>query len=160
MKKTIEVTQPHVIRQYNCNMEGVDILDSNVSNYRINMRGKKWYMPIFFWQLDVAMTNAWQLSRLYGLTIDQLIFRREVIMALLKQYGLLKEKPGRKNVALSVPVPLRQDHRRHMIITGQQRRRCAVCTNKTVKACRRCNVPLHDKCFHICENISSSTIEN
>lgn len=147
MKMVIEVPQPNVISKYNANMGGVDILDSNVSNYRISMRSKKWYMPIFLWQLDIAMTNAWQLSKTYGSTLDQLAFRREVVISLLKLYGSVRSKPGPKNMCLHTPVPLRHDHKGHMIISGQTRRRCALCKNKTVKACRRCDVALHDKCF-------------
>ena len=131
-------------------MGGVDLLDNNVSNYRINMRGKKWYMPLILWMLDVTMTNAWTLSRAYGKGLDSLAFRRDVVLALLKNYGTPRIAPGPSGQASAVsrvPLPLRQDHKNHLIITNQTRRRCAVCKNKTVKACKKCNVALHDKCF-------------
>ncbi|XP_008481385.1 piggyBac transposable element-derived protein 3-like [Diaphorina citri] len=145
-KKQIDVPQPHIVSMYNKNMGGVDLMDNNISNYRIGIRGKKWYTPILFWLLDVAMNNAWILSRQAGMTMDNLSFRREVVRALLMKYGSAPLAPGRRSI-VSVPDPLRVDHRGHMIITGQARRRCVMCRNKTVKACRRCDVALHDKCF-------------
>lgn len=146
-KRKIEVDQPHLISMYNKNMGGVDQLDRNISNYRIAMRGKKWYMPIFLWMLDVLMNNAWILSRSYGLSYDNLTFRREVVVALLQKYGSapLRNAPTSKYYTSG---PLRNSGAAdHIILVDQPRRRCAFCKNKTIKACGKCNVPLHDKCF-------------
>ncbi|KAJ8879405.1 hypothetical protein PR048_020013 [Dryococelus australis] len=53
-KKSLQVTQPNVIHKYNKFMGGVDLLDNNISNYRIGICGKKWYIPIAFWLFDVC----------------------------------------------------------------------------------------------------------
>lgn len=71
-KKRVEIPQPNVIHRYNSFMGGVDQMDNNVGNYRIGFRGKKWYIPILFWTFDVCMSNAWVLSRCYGMTLDSL----------------------------------------------------------------------------------------
>lgn len=143
-KAKIEIPQPNVVSQYNAFMGGVDQMDNHVSNYRIGIRGKKWYMPIFMWILDVTMTNSWILSKKVGCNLDNLGFRREVVQALLQKYGKKPLIPG-PNTSLKVAIPARKAS--HLILTGQQRRRCVICASKTVKACDKCRVPLHDKCF-------------
>lgn len=149
-KKKIDIAQPDVISKYNYSMGGVDQLDNNISNYRIAMRGKKWYMPILLWMLDVGMNNAWLLSRNQGLQIDNLNFRRQVVRALLQKYRVppaaLGPFPERK-LRISVSEASRNDPKNHLIIPNQPRRRCALCKNKTTKMCQRCTVPLHNKCF-------------
>lgn len=47
-KKNIGIPQPNIVARYNKNMCGEDLMDNFVSNYRIGVRGKKWYMPIVF----------------------------------------------------------------------------------------------------------------
>lgn len=44
----IEIPQPNMVSCYNKSMGGVDLMDNNISNYRIGLRGKKWYIPILF----------------------------------------------------------------------------------------------------------------
>ena len=39
-------------------MGGVDKLDWNIQKYRIRIRGKKWYFPIFTNAVDMALVNA------------------------------------------------------------------------------------------------------
>ena len=54
-KKTIQVNQPYVINAYNKFMGGTDRMDQNVNCYRVNIRMKKWWWPIFSWLLDVTV---------------------------------------------------------------------------------------------------------
>lgn len=146
-RKRVLVDQPYLVAQYNKYMGGVDLLDNHVANYRINFRGKKWYVPIFMWMMDVAMSNAWVLSKEFGLKNDQLSFRRSVVQALLMKYGSLATHPGPQSKAGSkkVPTPARQGPG-HLIELTQGRKRCILCKNKTTKRCVICG-PLHDKCF-------------
>lgn len=146
-KKKVTIPQPALVGQYNRNMGGVDLMDNNISNYRIAIRGKRWYIPIIFWLFDVAMNNSWFLARSLGLTLDSLGFRRAVVQALLQKYGIMPKLPGPKKMSQKASTPLRLHHGGHLIVTGQPRRRCVMCKSKTVKACKRCNVPLHDSCF-------------
>ena len=50
---------------HECNkfMGGVDLNDMLLPMYRIKMRSKKWYMPIFFYLIKDALTNPWLLYR-------------------------------------------------------------------------------------------------
>lgn len=146
-KKKVTIPQPALVGQYNRNMGGVDLMDNNISNYRIAIRGKRWYIPIIFWLFDVAMNNSWFLARSLGLNLDSLGFRRAVVQALLQKYGSMPKLPGPKKMSQKASTPLRLHHGGHLIVTGQPRRRCVMCKSKTVKACKRCDVPLHDSCF-------------
>uniref|UniRef100_A0A8D8VY63 PiggyBac transposable element-derived protein domain-containing protein n=1 Tax=Cacopsylla melanoneura TaxID=428564 RepID=A0A8D8VY63_9HEMI len=44
-------------------MGGVDLMDSLLARHRILLGSKKWYFKIFFHLIDMAMVNAWLLSR-------------------------------------------------------------------------------------------------
>jgi len=46
-KKHINVSRPKLIAQYNQYMGGTDQMDQNIATYRIGLRGKKWWWPIF-----------------------------------------------------------------------------------------------------------------
>lgn len=62
-KKHIEITCPRAIDVYNYYMGGVDLLDSLLGLYRIQLRTKKWYKKIFFHMIDMCVVNAWILWR-------------------------------------------------------------------------------------------------
>lgn len=147
-KQKIHIDQPNVVHQYNRYMGGVDRLDANIGVYRIAIRGKKWYIPILMWLVDVTVNNSSLLARSLGANVDTLEFRRSIARNLLQKYGSGKTQPGpQKPVRTTVPVSVRKHAAQHIIVTGQVRRRCALCKNKTVKMCRKCDVNLHDKCF-------------
>lgn len=148
--KKIDIPQPNIISHYNRNMGGVDQMDANVSVYRIAIRGKKWYMPIILWLIDVAFNNAYMLARSYKPNTDLLQFRRDVVHSLLLMHGEGKSTPGpmkRLPTRRCIPDSVRLHNADHIILTQQARRRCAICKNKTTKACNKCRVALHDKCF-------------
>ncbi|XP_030762656.1 piggyBac transposable element-derived protein 3-like [Sitophilus oryzae] len=51
-KKKIGIPRPYCIGKYNEFMGGTDQMDANINVYRIGIRGKKWWWPIFTWLLD------------------------------------------------------------------------------------------------------------
>ena len=73
-------------------MGGVDRLDQNVSVYRVKLRSKKWWWPLFSYALDVSLQNVWILYRQSATRVpmDQLQFRRAVVQLYLKQYAALR----------------------------------------------------------------------
>lgn len=111
-KKIVNVPRPDLTMQYNKNMGGTDQMDNNISwlvillilfipvilhiffSYRIGVRSKKWYWPIFTYLIDAAIQNAWTLYRKSGRKISQLDFRRNIVQVKLpifiKIIGLLK----------------------------------------------------------------------
>lgn len=146
-KKKVLIPQPDAVHQYNRYMGGVDQLDGNVSAYRIAIRGKKWYMPIILWYIDVCVNNAYQLLRVHNKSYDMLGFRRNLSTTLLRKYGTPRILPGPSKSVVRVVANAVKENNGHFVIPNQQRRRCAYCKNKTTKICKKCNVPLHDKCF-------------
>ena len=43
----MEITQPFIVKHYNQIMGGVDRMDHNVETYRISIRSRKWWWPLF-----------------------------------------------------------------------------------------------------------------
>ena len=58
-KKQVQIEQPYLVKLYNENMGGIDRMDQNISNYRIAMRGKKWYFCLVSYMFDISINNAW-----------------------------------------------------------------------------------------------------
>lgn len=98
-KKRVSIDQPYVITMYNANMGGVDRMDQNVSTYRISIRSKKWWWPLFAYLLNVAMQNSWLVYRLTEgakrQPLDQLDFRRDICNLYYKRYAMERSTVGR-----------------------------------------------------------------
>lgn len=62
-KKYIQIESPKAVGVYNNYMGGVDLLDSLLGLYRIQLRTKKWYKKIFFHMVDMCVVNSWILWR-------------------------------------------------------------------------------------------------
>ncbi|XP_016519048.1 piggyBac transposable element-derived protein 3-like [Poecilia formosa] len=58
-KKMIKVPCPAVVREYNKNMGGVDLLDSLTALYRTKIRSKKWYHRLMLHIIDMITVTAW-----------------------------------------------------------------------------------------------------
>ncbi|KAI4458697.1 transposase is4 [Holotrichia oblita] len=52
--KMITVSRPNMVGKYNSHMGGTDLMDENISRYRIGIRSKKWWWPIFTWLIDAT----------------------------------------------------------------------------------------------------------
>lgn len=88
VKKRGQIQMPNTVHVYNKTMGGVDQFDNAMNNYRIRMRGKKWYWVLLTNAMDAAMVNAWKLHCLCRSfdkkpAIGQLEFRLEVAESLL-----------------------------------------------------------------------------
>jgi len=157
-KRRIDITQPYLIGQYNKYMGGVDRMDQNIGTYRISIRSRKWWWPLFAYLLDVTMQNAWIIYRqtegAKHRPLDQLEFRRDICNVYYKRYTTDRPTVGRrpvgrpKHVDVRSPVEIRTDRTDHFIESIPTQRRCAVCGLKVKKQCSKCNVGLHlDACF-------------
>lgn len=147
-KKRIYVQQPRLIHEYNRYMGGVDRADENISLYRVSIRGKKWYFPIFTHLIDLAEHNAWQLHRHMGGKMDHLSFRRRISTLLISTYG----KPS-ATLPSGSSCDIRFDRKDHLLTENTRQAdgkckqlRCNHCHNKTTTRCIKCDVPLHVKC--------------
>jgi hypothetical protein len=62
-KKVVQVQRSSMISEYNRYMGGTDLLDQNVSKYRICVTRKKWWWAIFTWLIEVAVVKTWLIAR-------------------------------------------------------------------------------------------------
>lgn len=160
-KKVITVPRPNMIGKYNASMGGTDLMDENVGRYRIGVRSKKWWWPLFSWLIDVSIQNAWVLYKKSGKSVTQLQFRREIVNTYLSKYGTASKGAGRPSSSLTssqgnrVSDAIRYDRIDHLLvyIPDQKRRRCAMelCNTSARTMCRKCNIGLCLTCnlgFH------------
>lgn len=157
-KRSIQIPRPQLILKYNNFMGGTDQMDQNIACYRIGIRGKKWYWPIFTWLLDAALQNSWVLyNRARKCKISQLKFKREIANIYLKKYGIPSKGGGRPPASPSatlgsrVSADLRFDKTEHLVkhTEGKKRRRCnnTSCTSVVRTMCSKCEVGLCIDCF-------------
>ncbi|XP_057660717.1 piggyBac transposable element-derived protein 3-like [Diorhabda carinulata] len=144
-KKKIKVDQHHNIFTYNKYMGGVDRADQNISLYRIGLRGKKWYIPLIFHMLDLAVQNAWQLHREQNGKRDHLGFRRRIVMTILE--GNQRKFAKRSKLSQSHNREMRYDRIDHLIVTQGKQTRCRMCHKKVSTKCEKCDAALHVVCF-------------
>lgn len=153
-KEKVKVYQPYCIAAYNKWMGGVDRMDWSINKYRIKIRGKKWYFPIFTNLIDMTVVNAHVLYTLAGNKIPLLDFRRIIARTYLSITSLSNPKNlGRpampKLNAKRVLATVRFDPVGHYIERtpeGKQRK-CGICKTNVRKQCSKCNVGLHVECF-------------
>lgn len=62
-KKYVEIDRPYVVGEYNRHMGGVDLIDSIMGRYKIQVRSKRWQVRMFYHLLDLTMANYWLLHR-------------------------------------------------------------------------------------------------
>lgn len=156
-KRIISVPQPHAISQYNKFMGGTDLMDEKINAYRIHIRGKKWWWPIFTWLVDATVQNAWILDRKTNKSRHQLDFRRSIVLTYLQRFANSPKGAGRNKLAkdssigIKVPDEIRLDHRDHLVrfIPSDKRWRCAGinCSSITRTMCVKCSIGLRINCF-------------
>jgi hypothetical protein len=80
-KKKLKI--PKIIDNYNHYMNGIDIADQLRSYYNTQKITRRNWMPIFFWLLDTAIINAYQIVRTMGSMQEQKEFRNELVWDLI-----------------------------------------------------------------------------
>jgi len=143
------ISCPESIKLYNKTMGGVDRNDQDVGYYRISIRGKKWYYPIFLHLIDVAVVNAWLLHRMLCANLnerpmDLLQFRIQLSESLLAE--AISARSSSRSVRRSVMDELRYDGLNHLVVPAKLNR-CGICGNNASFQCEKCGRNLHPKCF-------------
>ena len=152
-KKVITISQPHTVAAYNKYMGGVDRLDQNVATYRISIRTKKWWWPVFSFLMSATVSNSWLLYRQtesYGTDkLDLLEFTRRIVNAYLQKSGNRPQSKAVKCIPQTkrVLAEVRFDHQDHIIESIPKQRRCGQCGKKVSRQCAKCRVALHVDCF-------------
>ncbi|XP_024153448.1 piggyBac transposable element-derived protein 2 isoform X2 [Oryzias melastigma] len=168
-KKVIRVPCPAVVREYNKNMGGVDLLDSLIALYRTKIRSKKWYHRLMFHFIDMTTVTAWLLYKRdcssTGMSKEEQIrlytFKSYIGESLCKSGKNLEHKRGRpsstiageykekrkRGPATPIPVPdVRLDATAHWMVMDEKKGRCKVpgCKGTPKAKCQKCDVHL---CF-------------
>lgn len=158
-KAKVAIDQPNLIHVYNNTMGGTDRADQNISQYRISIRSKKWWWPLFAFLLDAAMNNAWLLHRRCPShendPLDQLSFRRRIVDVYLRRHRV-DRRVGRplkgtvpRSTAKRVLDEIRKDNENHFLESRPTQRRCAECGKKTMIYCPKCDLPVHRDCSKV-----------
>ena len=90
------VNQPSVIFDYNQHMGGVDLSDQRVTSYSRLMKGTVWYYKIFFYLLELSVSNAQILmAKSFGDAPNMLQFRKNVVEELVngRTFRLTERNP-------------------------------------------------------------------
>ena len=135
-------------------MGGVDKMDWLINKYRIKIRAKKWYFPLFTNMIDMAVVNAHVLYCMANEKITLLKFRQSIVRVYMKTSSVSDPKNSgcpslNKNKLLRVPEEVRRSDSGHALdrtVEGKQRK-CAICKNNVRKQCIKYNVGLHVNCF-------------
>ncbi|XP_065313258.1 piggyBac transposable element-derived protein 3-like [Gordionus sp. m RMFG-2023] len=124
----IKIPQPNMVTAYNKHMGGVDLCDNLISTYRIKIRGKKWWWPIFTNFIDVALVNSWKIWKFVNRDDKKslLAFRREVTNYLLRTPVKIEKNSSTGHAsqfALQCENPIDSSgHYLSKIIDGKRRR--------------------------------------
>ncbi|KAG4070715.1 hypothetical protein HA402_013635 [Bradysia odoriphaga] len=63
-KQKISINRPQIVRDYNINMGGVDLMNQMISYYRISIRSKKWTLRMMAHFIDFAIVQSWNEYRI------------------------------------------------------------------------------------------------
>lgn len=150
----IDISCPEVVRTYNNIMGGVDRFDQLRERYAIGRRSVKWWHRLFYFFIDLAVINSFQLKKLVCGKTDQLSFRLRLARQLIGSFSSRIKRgpvpvfmPAKRGVT-GVPDEVRCTNvGRHIPKSSETRRRCRYCSTKredkrTKIICSSCNVPL------------------
>ncbi|KAL7843298.1 hypothetical protein AOLI_G00248100 [Acnodon oligacanthus] len=57
-KAFMEVNRPHIVKEYNIFMEGINLLNVCVARYKYHMRSQRWYLYLFWQTIMLGLVNA------------------------------------------------------------------------------------------------------
>ena len=142
--------KPVCVADYNRFMNGVDLLDQNLSYYNHLRRSVKWTKKVFQWLVQTGLFNASLLQRSSACPKTQ----REVIETAVMLWLQLKEDTEETSSELAVGL----HHSNHRLVslasvmvgkTKHPQRKCVVCKKRTHKTCAApsCATALCKACF-------------
>uniref|UniRef100_A0A4W4FR38 PiggyBac transposable element-derived protein domain-containing protein n=1 Tax=Electrophorus electricus TaxID=8005 RepID=A0A4W4FR38_ELEEL len=154
-----KVNRPHIVKEYNTFMRGIDLLSACIARYKYHMRLRRWYLYLFWQTIMLGLVGAWLIyrcdCRLLGVqkTLKQRSFQAEVANSLIfvhSQRGhpslkVTPSPPPPKRVRVRVPDDVRTDQAAHWPVKCDKRGHCKVCkVNATTTLCEKCDARL---CF-------------
>lgn len=165
-KQQININRPQIVRDYNLNMGGVDLMNQMISYYRISIRSKKWTLRMITHFIDFSIVQSWieykndcKRSEVpQRQVMDLLAFRMSLANQLVYPQSAAKrvaritlDEIHSKNENVEKPRESRKtdestrfDGLDHFPEYSENRIRCkrTSCTSKTQVYCPKCNVHL------------------
>lgn len=138
-----KVLKPTVIMDYNERMGGVDAADHYISSYLFVRKSKKWWRKMFFWLLEVSVVNSFLLYNMYQQNIGNKCCESKKFreMLLLQLVGDFRNPSGKRRGRPSTSDKEgRLNQKPHFIASFpgvNQKKDCAVCSNRKVPGQRR-----------------------
>ena len=160
---SVSVTCPQPIVEYTKRMGGVDRFDRNRTMYSVSHKSKRWWLRIFYFLIDTAVTNAFVLyaSVNPGKKLNLLNFRLDIFRGLVSGVNSRQRRSSihgasyvkyrieqKKRVKLmGVPDEIRLNQASHYPEKTDTFRRCRLCSSRTNNKrsriiCAKCHVPL------------------
>ncbi|XP_047430615.1 piggyBac transposable element-derived protein 3-like isoform X2 [Mugil cephalus] len=167
-RQYVTIRRPSVVREYENNMGGIDIVDRTISYYRMTDRTKKWTLRMLMHFTDIALANSWLLYRQdhtmrstpKKCIMQFLEFRMEVAKTFLAQHNHVQEdiihfseqgyntehlEPEKKRFVKELPhISVRRRANAHLpeVVNLKNAARCraAGCSGKTRVRCATCKV--------------------
>ncbi len=136
----IEVSCPAMIKDYNACMGGVDSGDQARGYYRMRTKFRKFYMYIYTFLLDVAITNAHKLHKHHSqspTTLKLKDFRTKLALELIADYNSRKYE-RRRSISVR-PLPLSHFPTKNMDGKRGYCENCKPMRRDTPWHCNTCN---------------------
>lgn len=151
---------PEILKEYQENMKGVDIMNSAIHYYKFGHRSYKWWEPIFYELLEIVINNSLIIyNKITNKKISPQEFREKVIEGLLRGWSchlpLKKTLIMQYNPKLMPTLPAINICYLHSIIrTQHEDQDCVFCSSRnnrkrTIYGCADCsgNPHLCPECF-------------
>ena len=108
-KEIVPIPCPNIVKDYNKNMGGVDLLDSLTSLYKYPIKSRRWYMYIFYHTISMSVVTAWLWHRRHcALRKEKSLklcdFQSQVPQCLV----LIQRQPGRPSASPVSVLPATQ----------------------------------------------------
>lgn len=146
-----QFSRPGVIDLYNTYMGGVDVSDQRTVAYARLMKGSVWYYKVFFYLIEVCVSNAHILhtkSQNHA-SLRALQFRKELVSTLV-QGKCFRRDTGFVETPVAIPdIRFNRDHF-HYPVSNETRLTCKVHIQKvkTIYSCAICGVRMcPEPCF-------------
>ena len=158
-----EIDCPPIVSAYNKSMGAVDMHDQRREVYRIGRKSRRWWLPLFYYLLDVCVINSYLLYKLkYP---DKNYSHRDFRIKLMQELSEEQQPRASKRQREQEEVKLNNTDT-HSIFEGTKMGDCSVCSARMEKdgkdvghrvrtkfKCLKCNVYV---CPITCFNTHSS----
>lgn len=174
-QRKIAIERPEIVRDYNSNMGGVDLMNQMISYYRIYIRSKKWTLRMITHFIDFSIVNSWieykidcQKSEIPKREVMDLLAFRMKLAHQLVYFQTAEKRTARitldeirskharvdKSRESRTEEIIRYDGYDHLPKHSEKRLRCKLesCSLKSTIFCPKCNVHLcvnkNNDCFY------------